>query len=274
MPTWTPAASSVPPLRHPDLDGIVVGSVCLVTDVSFTNPQYDERPSEITERILGGLGIEIMSSGQECDAVLTIRLSGYSRKATYTSVGTCHSGNSVGGQVSLEIEGSIAVEIPVTFATAPPSSVSSANCTRSESSVSYSPNCSKAVIAGLVDLWGAPVLGQIMPYTNVVRMMALDRLGSMGADLAEAVPYLIRILLDENPFVRCNAAGTLGMMEPAPLEAVPWLIQAMGELGTPEEWLASSSWTGGCHFRALKNITGQEFNDLDAWQQWWDELQE
>jgi len=216
--------------------------------------------------------LDIIPDGQNCDVTLTIGLTGTSRAANYTSVGTCYNGNTVSGRVSLEIEGHPPVTIPVDFTTEPPFSISTFNCKRYASDVSYSPNCSKATIAGLVDLWGAPVLGQIMGYTDSARM-ALERLDSMEADLAEAVPDLVRLLLDEDPYLRCNAAGTLGMIDPPPLEAVPWLIQAMGELGTPEDWLVGSVDTGVCHFRALKNITGQEFNQIDLWQQWWDEQQ-
>ena len=123
-----------------------------MTETSFPNPRYNEEPSEIVDHILGGMGIEIMSSGQDCDAILTIQLTGRARSANYTGLGVCFTGDTVSGQVSLDIEGQAPVIIPVAFTTEPPFSVSSINCDKSPSTVSYSLNCSKAIVSGLADL--------------------------------------------------------------------------------------------------------------------------
>jgi hypothetical protein len=268
LPTWTPAISGIPPLHHPSLDGIVVRSVCLIAEIAIDNPQYDQRATSIVEFILGGMGIEIVPDDQECEAVLRVRLSGNAIRASYTNVGSCFAGNRVIGDIALEIEGRDAVIIEVAFKTEPPTMISSNSCVRSASSVNFGTNCSKAVIAGLVDLWGAPVLGQIMPYTGAIQM-ALDRLAMMGDDPSAAVPDLILLLLDEDFYAACNAATTLGMLEPPPFEAVPWLIQALAVLSPTDEW--ESVGTGACHFNALKDITGQEFDTLELWQEWWDD---
>jgi len=86
-------------------------------------------------------------------------------------------------------------------------------------------------------------------------------LGSIGPEAAEAVPALAQALEDENWEVREAAALALNMIGPAALEAVPALIQALGDEN--DNARASAAW-------ALTAITGQNFQNPAAWQQWWE----
>jgi HEAT repeat protein len=65
--------------------------------------------------------------------------------------------------------------------------------------------------------------------------------------------------------LRGNAARALGQIGPEAREAVPALIQVLGD-----EYESA----GGNAARALKAITGQDFGeDAGRWQEWWDEQQ-
>jgi HEAT repeat protein len=61
------------------------------------------------------------------------------------------------------------------------------------------------------------------------RTHAIDSLGAMGEDAAEAAPALTNLLKDEAPPIRAHAARALGLMGSAALDSVPELVKLVGD---------------------------------------------
>ena len=100
----------------------------------------------------------------------------------------------------------------------------------------------------------------------LVRSSAAYALGSMQPDASEAVPALIQALGDESEYVRAAAADALGDFASQAGDAIPALIELLAD-----EYAGARS----SAVRALRDITGQDLGeDLDHWQQWWDQQQE
>lgn len=100
--------------------------------------------------------------------------------------------------------------------------------------------------------------------SNDVRRPVLIALGKIGSEAKEALPYIIKILEDEQESsnMRDNAARALQGFGPEARDAVPALIQA---LKSDAPILAHSS------KKALEAITGQEFGlSIEKWQDWWE----
>ena len=98
----------------------------------------------------------------------------------------------------------------------------------------------------------------------LVRRAAARVLGNIGPEEGVVVA-LIEALEDENVQVRGGAAIALREIGPEAVEAVPALVQALGD----EESFVRARVAG-----ALEAITGQDFGeDAARWQQWWEEQQ-
>ena len=125
---------------------------------------------------------------------------------------------------------------------------------------------------------GAEALGEIGPEAKeaipalmpllrnldfMIRRAVAEALAEIGPGTQE-LPALIRALQDKDYWVRTFIAEALGTMGADAKEAVPALIQALGDA----EWSSEREAATG----ALKTITGQDFGeDAAAWQQWWEQ---
>jgi len=99
----------------------------------------------------------------------------------------------------------------------------------------------------------------------LVRSGAANALGWIEPDASEAVPALIQALGDESQYVRSAAADALGEFGSQARDAVPALIEALGD---EYSGLRSSA------ARALRDVSGQDLGeDRDRWQQWWEQQQ-
>jgi HEAT repeat protein len=97
----------------------------------------------------------------------------------------------------------------------------------------------------------------------LVRSSAAHALGSIEPDASQAVPALIQALGDESEYVRAAAADALGEFGSQASDGVPALIEALGD---------EHGGTRSSAARALQDITGQDFGeDADRWHQWWEQ---
>lgn len=125
---------------------------------------------------------------------------------------------------------------------------------------------------------GAEALGEIGPEAKeaipvliplledgefMIRRAVAEALAAIGPETRE-LPALIRALQDEDYWVRTFVAEALETMGADAKEAVPVLIQALGDAKWGSEREAETE--------ALKIITRQDFGeDAAAWQQWWEQ---
>lgn len=287
-PTPTP-----PPIQAPGWEEVTVHTLCLEVEQSY--PQIDEEFSmpiaEAAQRILAGVGLQVVDEGAPCDATLTVALIGRAQGAGYSGGSTCYTGAEYSGGVTLTVPNREPLTVSVSEYV-PPSELTF-HCPNPEGAP-FRRTWSKALVDGLSRVWGLPFLIQTLGDEMAqVRWAAADKLGEIGP---EVVPTLIQALQDDKWEKRRAAARALAEMGPAVREAVPALIQALGdEEANVRETVAWALGEMGSvaneavpaliqllgdeegnvsynAFRALKAITGHDFGEDQArWRQWWEE---
>jgi len=260
--TPTPDQPTATPTPFP---GQGVQTLCLEAEQSY--PEIEEEFSlpiaETVQRILVGLGVQVVAEGTACDAALTIGLTGEPLGESYRNAprDPCYAGARVNGEMTLALPG----RAPLTLAISgkEPTPLIAYSCpTKTEAP--FDEAWASAALDGLANLWPAnQVFVQALAAEDEdLSVAAAERLGEMGPEEG-VVPALIHALANESWSVRDIAADALGKIGPEAKGAVPALIRALQDESPMERWQFAD---------ALGAITGQDFGeDAGRWRQWWEE---
>lgn len=106
-PIVTPfVVPEVPPASISAWNNKRITTLCLVKEVNGDLQNYitkhpDKSPFIMVQAMMKGMGIEIVSIGQSCDATLMIKLDGISYFETYSGYGNIYLGGKVTGEITL-----------------------------------------------------------------------------------------------------------------------------------------------------------------------------
>jgi hypothetical protein len=263
-PTITPTPTPVS-LQAPGWEGAKVETLCLEVEQAYSLLGSDiegkgpEPVHEVVERVLSGVGVELAGDECQCDATLSITITGSSLYAHYFGYGRCYNGAAVDAELLLSAQRREPLTITTEATVHPPDMIY--GCHEEASDTPFHSVWPEALFDGLNQLWGPQVL--IQPLGDgwlYARLAAFNALVEMGA---EAVPALVHGLDHQGFRVRSESARALGRIGPDAIEAVPALIQAMeAEYYVDREDLVE----------ALKDITGEDLGNLPGpWQEWWED---
>ena len=199
------------PLQVKGWDSITVRTVCLEVEQSYPEIEHKsaEPIAEAVERILTGVGLQVVDEGDPCEATLTFVLTGEALGAKYTGGIHCYSGAAFSGGASLTSPGRELVTLPISARHVPPVSIS--GCHGEPIDAPFERVWPEALLDGLGHLWGTPPLIQALEDEEEwVRFAAAGVLGKISPEAKEAVPALIKAVGDQDESVRFAAARTLG----------------------------------------------------------------
>jgi hypothetical protein len=258
-PTAAPTTGPTPtplPLQAPGWAGVTLRTLCLEVEQSY--PGLDKEPKpivEATQRILGGLGLQVVIEPEPCDAAMTLTLTGEALGDDYVT-GYCYSGAEVSGQLLLEASGYEPLTLSVSGRQHPPIIIT--GCPTAVQAP-FEDAWPEALLGGLVKLWGyqvliqavgdeevwmreaaAEALGEVGPEEGVVPALAqavrggseaaARALKEIGPQAAEATPALVEVLEQNRSLtMRRLAAQALGAIGPGAVEGVPALVEALGD---------------------------------------------
>jgi len=236
-PTQAPMPLPTPnPVQVPGLEGVAVRAICLEVDQFYPGIEgkTPEPIAESVEAILAQMGVRVVSTGQACDATLTLDLTLEALGDTYSGDLRCYNGSSVRGEMVFSVPGQPSLTVPVSGERPAPKAILKGDC-RSPLTTEFNRSWVKAILDAMAELWGPVVFPSAIAglESGYVRKTAVAVVEEMGPQAMEAVPALIDILED-----------ALSMM---------WIPGSQVE-------------------RTLEAITGQDFGDQpDLWWQWWAE---
>lgn len=253
------------------------------------------------------MGFEIMD--EDCDAQLSIDFTAQALSGNYQDIGRCYTGATTTSQAILAAEGHPRLNTASYAVTEEPHFVAFAyDCAEEPTGAPFYMTSSGALLGNLLQIWGQPALhaglAEQNPEVRLGVVMAVERyeakaagletsdivfilmqafqnddqanqcwvsgnaafaLGRLGAAAKDAVPVLEQAILSST-CAEINAILALEDIGPAAREAVPTLIHVLRSGSEARADLAAE---------ALMRITGQAFGlDADAWQDWWDSVQE
>ena len=243
--------------------GARLQTLCLEVRQSFPEiaPGFTLPVEPALRRLLPRLGIRVAASGEECDGALSVKLQGQALAADYVCIlgkacGHCFTGARVGGELTLTRPDRTPWVRTVEAGIAPPSSIS--DCPKVAKEAPLDSVWPRAVLDGLVELWGTPALAAaIGDQETTVRKGAVRLLATQGK---EGIPILVLALRDKSADVRARAADALGSQGALAGEAVPALVEVLDDGDRPVRLAAAS---------ALQAITGQGFGqDQGTWRKW------
>ena len=260
------------PLQIPGASISVVNDICLQIELSF--PQLDEEPSLDIEdsaiTILESSGIRVQDAGQDCDATLSLNLTGEAESDRYTSSqwsGTkeCWTGVSLTGEASLATDTETLTTFSVVAIKEP--ATATLNCDTIDNAPWYHA-WPRALLETLYTIWGPDILLPVLRVKESYLRTADDTwlIEAATALLAQTEPseqivQALILLLESEQFLDVtNAADALSAMGPEP-GVVPALIEALDDSpqGTQDQILD-----------ALIIVTGQNFGtDVSQWRIWW-----
>jgi hypothetical protein len=272
---WNPDAGrpTALPLQIQGVSPSVVETLCLQIDISY--PQLTEPPSLAIEDtaiiLLETSGISVPEAGEDCEATLSLNLTGQAESDQYTSsqwTGTreCWTGVSLTGEASLATETETLATFPVTAIKEP--ATATMTCHTIEEAPWYFA-WPHALLETLYTLWGPDILLPVVQVKESYLRTADDTwsIEAATALLAQAEPteqivQALILLLDSDQFLdRMHAAEALGAIGAEP-GVVPALIEALDD---------SMQSVRDQVLQALITATGQNFGmDQSQWQAWWD----
>ena len=194
--------------------------------------------------ILSGLGLQVVEKGTLCDATFAISMTVEALGATYFGAprDLCYTGAEVNGQMTLDLADHAPLILRV-HCKKEPTSGTIQNCPYESTDPAYDAALAEPVLDNLTALWG-----------HQIYVLAIE---SEYEGIGQYVSG------DKNSSIRRRAIYELGEIGPDAMEAVPVLIQALGDKQTALRTLAN---------HALIKITGRNFGeDSAAWQLWWDQ---
>lgn len=257
------APQTAPSLVADNWQGVQIQTLCL--EVQQAYPEIETKfslPIEpAVERILKRLGIKTVSPTEVCDATLTLNLQGYALAEDYVCIlgnacGHCFSGSWIYGELTLTSPNRASYDNAISGRLGPPGSIT--ECAKTESSAPYAYAWTRAVLSGLVDLWGSPILASALEDKDMdVQLAAVDQLKAKGTN---SIPTLISALESKAPEVRIRAANALGSMGAEAQTTIPALIEMVGSDDRQTRMAAAG---------ALHLITGEEFGQYqESWEAW------
>lgn len=233
------ADPGMPVLQVPELKGISIQSICLEVEQSYPQFQWEfpEAPiAATTQRILTGMGLQVLAVGEPCDATLHTALTGQ-----FSDGGDVEPSVTMDGQMHLITSSGQSYELPINV----------------RGVGSYEPTklfvhlWPEALLNGLAHLWGDRILVQAVKDDDAnvrhISIFALEKIGSEDWVIDE----LVQALGDENGQVWSAALWAIGQVDPArdiliftqALEHEDWQVrkgaaQALERLG-PEKAAAA-----------------------------------
>lgn len=246
--------------------GVQLRTLCLEVQQSFPgiDPGFSLPVEPTLRRILPGLGLEVAASGEACDGGLHLSLLGEALAEDYTCLlghacGHCFTGAQVSGELTLTRSGPAPWVRTISASIPPPLSISA--CPKVAQRAPLDRTWPRAVLDGLHDLWGIPVLDVALgDQEESVREGAVWLLQTQGR---EGVPLLVKALRDRSTDVRKQAANALGSQGTQASEAVPALIEVLDDGDDTVRFAAGD---------ALHRITDQELGyGRAAWRRWLEE---
>ena len=241
-------------------------TVCLEVQQSFPDisPGFSLPVEPALRRVLRGLGLRVTDDGDGCDGVLQLSLTGVALAEDYVCIlgracGHCFTGAGVGGRLILTRSDRTPLVSPFTASISPPATIS--DCPEVPRGAPLEEVWPRAVLDGLFELWGIPVLAVALDdREESVREAAVRLLEKQGQ---EGVPLLVQALQDRSASVRERAANALGSQGAQASQAVPALVEVLNDDHRPVRLAAAS---------ALHQITGQDFGqDQATWRKWLEE---
>lgn len=205
--------------------------------------------------------MRVAEIGGTCDGVLHLSLQGEAVAEDYVCLlgkacGHCFTGARVSGELILSRSDRTPWAHTFSDSIAPPSAIS--HCPKDPRGAPLDWLWPKAVLDGLRDLWGTPVLSVALDDLDEnLRMGAVRVLETPGQ---EEYTLLVKALKDQSPEIRSRAANALGSQGSQARDLVPGLIEALDDDDRPVRMAVAG---------ALHNITGQDFGEnQDAWRKW------
>lgn len=264
-PTLEPTPTPLP-LQAAGWEEVTVRTLCLEVEQSYPQMtgEFSLPVAQDVQSILTGLGLQVVTRGTLCDATLTFVLVGEALEARYLRWERCYSGADFRGQVILAMPRLDTLTLSVSGYVGTPYMISSCPYTPRDAPLEEAQW--KAILDGLTHLWGPPVIIEAarLRRQDIHKLLAIDRavfeaLEEWGP---EAIPILIQALGDRDEDVRWVAAQGLDDYGLEAMEATPALIEALRDESASVRLAA---------LQALKAITGQDFGeDADVWKAWWE----
>ena len=233
------------------------------------DPGFSLPVEAMLRRILTGLGLTVVSVGDESDARLFLHLKSAALAEDYQSIlgnvgGHCFTGAQVSGELRLTMSDRSPLVFALSAGIPPPSTISA--CPKQPQDAPFDAVWPQAVLDGLLDLWGGQVLGvAIGDRDESVRLAAVRLVGDQGKEgipllVKENIPLLMKALGDRSAAVRARAVYALAAFGADATEAVPAIVEVLDDNDRPVRIAAAS---------ALLAITGQGFgDDQAAWRKW------
>ncbi|MBN2547911.1 MAG: hypothetical protein JXB15_02040 [Anaerolineales bacterium] len=199
-----------PPPRLPDWKGEPVGQVCLEISAVYSGKYAEEHPEDkpvitgtdqTVQKILQGLGVEVINAGWTCQSVLNITLDINMLGATYYSFLPALTQN--GEYCYTGVELSIAFELQTPGGqmaakaseyTSPPYTVK--GCPQKSE---YQAETRSALLAGLRKLWGDVVLiAASLTNDKAMSELALSDITELGSESRDLLPDLLNASDSQN----------------------------------------------------------------------------
>jgi hypothetical protein len=239
------------PLSSKVWGGEQINQVCLEVEQEF--PGVEEPPVADIEKVVSNIlklnGVQVVPGGGDCSVTLSIQISAVALSRKYKLqnlggvIGTCFTGASVSGKLSLISPGRRTLNKYLRAELTPPKNTS--ECLEAISRATYEYTLIQAVLKGLVKVWGPrailPVLllpGNPSGLTPAEDFGIKDLLKDMGKDAEVYIPLLLRGVTDQDANIRWSAVRHLGYIARQPERVVPALIQALGD---PDDHVRSTA---------------------------------
>jgi hypothetical protein len=113
------------------------------------------------QRVVTGLGMDMVGPDGQCDATLTVVLSGSALRAHYIGLGTCYTGAEVHGEIRLAAPGKDPISVPVSDTDEPPEYTSS--CPAKLCDAPFLDAWGMTLLRGLGQLWDIPA-DELSPF--------------------------------------------------------------------------------------------------------------
>jgi len=283
FPTWPPPPPKTSRLiQVAGWEDLEIGTLCLAVETTFAlGPSVqDQVPAkldglvpvkEATQGFLEVLGVEVVAAGSDCDTSLTVQADFTPLRGSYTG-GSCASGATLDLEVSLSAPGRPPLSWQEDRTKKPPQVVT--GCPGPEDAP-YNKLWREPLSDSLIDAFGSRAY---CPALIQVWRRPISFKPNFDLDEATvAVPCLIELLRNPDPWIRDGAAGSLSRLGPQAKAAVPYLLQIY--LDEEESRDMRSAAVG-----ALRSITGvgtkvEERSDgryavswsKKEWLEWWQE---
>lgn len=236
--TETPAPiPTTQPAPHP-IDLKTIKSVCVLVSGANT-----EGVNIALISLMQALNYQVASSGESCDATISLQMDGQPQSASYQVNNTseyreCFTGGQFTGEIQLTGENAIPQSIPVNEILIPPNTI--VDICPDSTGAPFKAIWSKALINSFQKLMGDKVY---VAAQQVEELRGQYEWIGKGPYSSELVDGLIRLLDNEDPWTRWYAAQTLSFLRPVPAESMPALMKRIGVEQSHQPDVFSQLWS-------------------------------